>query len=107
MLIRVRILTTLLALCIAAVAAARDTSGSISVEVTGPDKKPLADVKITITGIGKDHHGKTDRDGEFAVGRLQPGHYDVIAERDGYQPFRNRYVVREHGHTTARIQLQK
>ena len=79
--------------------------GSISGVVLGPDRKPVKDARISISGSGE---VKTTGDnGRFAFLNLSAGHYDVMAEAPGFESFRNRYVVRAGDDTAIELKLAR
>jgi hypothetical protein len=82
-------------------------TGSLSGVVVGPDKRPIAGVHLTLTGMGPDRKFTTSEDGRFAFPNLKPGHYDVIAEKAGYEEFRNRYVVDANSDKAITVRLAR
>ena len=48
------------------------------------NRKPLADVEITVEGKGKSLKAKTDASGNYKLNNLQPGEYIVTYLKNGY-----------------------
>jgi len=65
-----------------------EDSGTLSGKVTDVDKKPLADVKITISG--KETY--SDDNGLFSIGELSPGQ-EIVVEFSKSNYISNQKVV--------------
>lgn len=54
--------------------------GNLSGQVSGPDNKPLQDVRVQIGW----RHDTTDRRGRYSIGFLTPGVYNIVFSKKGY-----------------------
>lgn len=78
--------------------------GTLSGRVTGPDG-PLEDVTVTITNGTISYRELTDRAGRFAFANLRAAHYDLTAQKKGYESLRQRYVVDDGKQTNVDLKL--
>jgi hypothetical protein len=63
-------------------------SGQLSGQVLGPDGAPLADAIVTVSSAeleAGDTTLTTDGNGQFTLGPVRPGLYDVAVELNGYR----------------------
>lgn len=63
-------------------------TGIIYGSVTDASEVPLRNVLVSLTGTDNDHYSETttDSDGFYAFEELDEGDYELVAEKDGYQP---------------------
>jgi hypothetical protein len=63
-------------------------SGHLSGQVTAPDGAPIPDAVVTVSSAELDSGDATlttDGNGQFALGPVRPGLYDVAVELTGYR----------------------
>ncbi|MFL5582188.1 MAG: carboxypeptidase regulatory-like domain-containing protein, partial [Gemmatimonadaceae bacterium] len=67
-------------------APARRLRGSATIRgrVAGPDRRPVAGVRVTVEGTGAE--ATTDANGAFSIGELPAGTWTVLARRVGARP---------------------
>lgn len=59
-------------------------SATIRGRVAGPDRRPVAGVRVTVEGTGAE--ATTDANGAFSIGELPAGTWTVLARRVGARP---------------------
>lgn len=94
----------LLALCLLLplVAAAQETTGSISGTVVTADGKGVARAKVSVSSARGTREVATDEQGRFLVAFLNPGSYTVDVTAEGYQAIKDEGVVVALGQRLAR-----
>ncbi len=77
----------LLLVMLACAAIAQVPTGGVRGVVTDPSKAVIVGAKITVTNTatGHDRAVTTNSSGEFQVGNLQPGEYEIIAVMSGFK----------------------
>lgn len=88
----------LIAVACGCVAYAQTTSGVTGI-VSDASSARLSEVQITVrnesTGVA--HNLQTRSDGEFTIAPLQPGQYEITAEKTGFQRYSRKGVTLETG----------
>ena len=66
--------------------AAQDVRGSASGRITDTKGNGLSEVSVTITDTqtGVQHHGVSHSDGRYEMPFLNPGTYNIVAEKTGF-----------------------
>ena len=79
----------------AAIAAGQMELGSVQGTVKDEGGQPLEGVTITLndTGKGRSTQAKTDKSGKFFRRGLQAGSYQLVVEKEGYNPIRDSLQV--------------
>lgn len=79
--------TIFLTCCMLQVAHAQSTFGDLRGNTRDPSGLPLPQVAITVHSVeqNSDREIVSGDDGSFAVENLQPGHYQLIATKEGSQ----------------------
>jgi len=90
------LVTTLLLLSFALTSQAQITRGIISGTVRDENGAVVPGAQITITSTGSSltkRDATTDDQGFYRVGALDPGSYNVVVEKDGFEKLENRDVA--------------
>lgn len=93
-----------LALLLAAPALAQP--GSLDGAVTDDKGKALPGVSVTLTGLGAPIVGVTNDEGQFSFFGLEPGYYQLQAERDGFFTAEVNIPIAQGRTTTAAVPLK-
>ena len=86
---------------LAAPAAAQLQTGNLFGVVKGPDGTSLPGVTVTLSGGGAPAVQVTDERGEVRFPGLPPGHYQLLAELDGFIPIEGRDLIVSVGRNTS------
>ena len=82
------------------------TTGVITGTVRGVDNTSLAKVAITVrSGTGKPQNVMSDDKGTFSIPALDAGVFEIVAEREGFQPLRMGDIHLS-GRFTAQVHLK-
>lgn len=74
-------------IAIAIAGAAGVSQGVVQGSVHDQYQKPIASATVTISNtLGVVARGRSNADGDFLMGQIQPGHYTVTVSSTGYQP---------------------